>query len=213
VAERTYSPDYCPYKWRFWWDYGTGETGNWGCHILDIPFWALDLKYPTHVDAEGPAVDALKTPQSMHTRFQFPVSGGKTVKLHWYHGTPAVLKEKNLDGNGANNVFIGTEGILVCGFNTRKLYPEDTFKDYQPPAQSIPKSPGFYKEWFNAIRGGAAATCQFDYSGPMAETVLLGNVACRAGGFDWDSSTLTCQGNANAQALIREEFRKGWELT
>ncbi len=43
---RPYHPSFCPYGWRFWWDYGTGETGNWGCHILDIPFWALGLRYP-----------------------------------------------------------------------------------------------------------------------------------------------------------------------
>ena len=62
---RPYHPTHCPYGWRFWWDYGTGETGNWGCHILDIPFWALGLKYPTHVQASGPEADADRTPKSM----------------------------------------------------------------------------------------------------------------------------------------------------
>ncbi|MGD8239869.1 MAG: Gfo/Idh/MocA family oxidoreductase, partial [Armatimonadota bacterium] len=41
---RPYHPAYAPYKWRFWWDFGTGETGNWGCHLMDIPYWALDLR-------------------------------------------------------------------------------------------------------------------------------------------------------------------------
>ena len=50
AKKRPYSPAYCPYNWRFWWDFGTGESGNWGCHILDIPFWALQLKYPNRVD-------------------------------------------------------------------------------------------------------------------------------------------------------------------
>jgi predicted dehydrogenase len=72
VAERPYSPDYAPYKWRFWWDFGTGETGNWGCHILDIPFWALGLKYPSRVEASGPKPDPDTTPKSMTVKYEFP---------------------------------------------------------------------------------------------------------------------------------------------
>ena len=44
AAMRPYSKSYVPYIYKFWWDFGTGETGNWGCHILDIPFWALGLR-------------------------------------------------------------------------------------------------------------------------------------------------------------------------
>ena len=146
APERKYSPAYCPYNWRFWWDFGTGETGNWGCHILDIPFWALDLKYPTKVAASGPEVEPEKTPKSMTTEFDFPASGSRPAcKLHWYHtSSPEILKKHNLSGRGANTVFIGTEGILVCGFDSRKLYPEDKFKGYKPPAESIAPSPGFH---------------------------------------------------------------------
>ena len=72
VASRPYHPTYCPYGWRFWWDYGTGETGNWGCHILDIPFWALDLDHPVHVSGSGPPVHGLTTPRSMATHMRFP---------------------------------------------------------------------------------------------------------------------------------------------
>ena len=216
VAERKYSPDYCPYKWRFWWDYGTGETGNWGCHILDIPFWALGLTYPTRVDGSGPEVHPEKTSKSMQTKFLFPTSApGKKgpVTLHWSHGSPKALAEKGISGKGGNTVFIGTEGHLVAGFGSRKLYPEEKFKDFKDPPKTIPSSPGFYNEWFQAIKGGEPATCNFDYTGPMAETVLLGNVAYRAGGgFDWDSKALKAGGNDKAQALIREEYRKGWEI-
>ena len=92
VAERTYSPDYCPYNWRFWWDYGTGETGNWGCHILDIPFWALQLKYPSRVDLDvvptAAEIDAQRTPKSMKTRLEFPAEKGHgALTLHWWHGS------------------------------------------------------------------------------------------------------------------------------
>lgn len=210
---RPYHSSFCPYGWRFWWDFGTGETGNWGCHILDIPYWALDLKYPTHVDATGPEVDAERTPKSMHVTFDFPARDElPALKLHWYHGEPEILKQHNLPGKGNNTLFIGEDGMLLCGFSQRQLLPEKKFADFEAPEKFIPDSPGFYNEWIQACRGEEPATCNFDYSGPMAESVLLGNVAYRTGGFDWDADTLKTGSNSNAQALIQEAYRKGWEI-
>lgn len=213
AADRPYSPDYCPYNWRFWWDFGTGEAGNWGCHILDIPFWALDLKYPTKVDGDGPAVDEQRTSKSMHAKFEFPAEGQRpAVTLHWYHGTPAILEKLGITKPKGNNIFIGDKGTLIAGFDTFTLLPADKFADFKLPAPTIPKSPGFHTEWLNACRGGQPATCEFGYSGPLSETVLLGNVAYRAGAFDWDHKTLTAS-TAKAQSLIKPPYRKGWEVT
>ncbi|QDS92561.1 putative oxidoreductase YdgJ [Roseimaritima multifibrata] len=216
---RPYHPTICPYGWRFWWDFGTGETGNWGCHILDIPYWSLQLTKPTRIKASGPEPDAERTPKAMHVEYQFPAIDdhatlGKrgAVKLHWYHGTPPILKEKGLDASGNNTLMIGSKGMLLCGFSKRQLLPEDQFADYKSPDEFIPDSPGFHNEWLNACRGGEAATCNFDYSGPMAETVLLGNVAYRAGNFDWDAEALSTGDNQAAQALIKEAYRPGWEI-
>ncbi len=211
---RPYHPSFCPYGWRFWWDYGTAEAGNWGCHILDIPFWALDLKYPLRVDATGPAVDPERTPKSMQVRYEFPARGQHPpLTLHWSHGKPADLGERGIPTSGANNVFIGDKGILTCSFDQYKLLPEADFADFAPPEPSIPPSPGFHNEWIAACRGEGPATCHFDYSGPMAETVLLGNVAYRAGGFDWDARTLTAKGNAKAAPFLKESYRQGWDVT
>jgi predicted dehydrogenase len=214
VAERSYSPEYAPYKWRFWWDFGTGETGNWGCHILDIPFWGLGLKYPSRVEASGPDVHVQTTPKSMTARLEFPAAGKRgPLVLHWYHGTPPVLAKLGLKGGGANNLFIGSEGMLLCGFGMHRLLPEEKFKDFKGPEPFLPKSPGFHKEWFDACKGGKPASCHFGYSGPLTETVLLGNVAYRAGGgFEWDHATLKPVGNARAEPHLRSHFRKGWEV-
>ncbi len=210
---RPYHPSFCPYGWRFWWDYGTGETGNWGCHILDIPFWALGLKYPSRVDATGPPLDPARTPKSMHVTYRFDQTDqGSGVDLHWYHGQPEILEKEKLSGKGNNTLFIGDGGMLLCGFNQKKLLPEDSFIDFNTPDPFIPDSPGFHREWIEACKGGPRATCDFDYSGPLAETVLLGNVAYRGGGFAWDAPSLQTLGNDNSQRLIREEYRSGWEI-
>lgn len=212
AAMRPYHPSICPYGWRFWWDYGTGETGNFGCHILDIPFWALDLKYPSTVSASGPPVHDLTTPKSMETKFFFPE---QNINLHWAHSStgPDIVREKKLSVRGMNTVFVGSEGILATGFGDYKLYPEEKFENFEV-ARTIPKSPGFHKEWINACKGDAPATCEFGYSGPLTETVLLGNVAYRAGGkeFQWDAEKLKAIGNEAAQDQIVPEFRKGWEV-
>lgn len=215
ARERDYHKSICPYGWRFWWDYGTGETGNWGCHILDIPYWALGLKYPTRVWAEGPEPDRKRTPKQMSSHFDFPEhEGRRAVTLHWSHDSegPAILRQKGLSHKGNNTLFIGEKGMLLCGFSQRKLYPQDL--NTQIPEPSIEKSPGFYREWINAIQGGPAATCHFDYSGPMAETVLLGNLAYRSGGeaFDWDSKNLITEGNERAQMLVSDRYRRGWSI-
>jgi predicted dehydrogenase len=213
VAKRPYHPSFCPYGWRFWWDFGTGETGNWGCHILDIPYWSLGLRFPNRVDATGPDVDAERTPKSMQSVLHFPGSNQRSpVTLHWGQGEPAILKEKGLSAKGNNTLFIGDQGMLLCGFSKHALLPEAKFFEFKAPPQTIATSPGFHNEWIAACKGGEAATCNFDYTGPMAESVLLANVAYRAGGFDWDAKAMTTGDNANAQALIKESYRPGWEV-
>ncbi len=213
ARERPYHSTYAPYGWRFWWDFGTGETGNWGCHILDIPYWALDLDAPTRVDASGPPVHGQMTPRGMSVRYRFPKRGGRDpITLHWHHfqSPPEALQAKGYPLGGMNTLFVGESGDLLCGFGKHKLYPEDKFEEHRAPPRSIPKSPGFHKEWLEACKGRGTPTCRFDYSGPLTETVLLGNVAYRAGGgFAWDATNLRAS-TPEAQALIAEEYRKGW---
>lgn len=213
---RPYSSSYCPYTWRFWWDFGTGETGNWGCHILDIPYWALDLRHPTRVEASGPPAHPQTSPTSMEVRFEFPGRGKlPPVRLCWYHtkSGPEILGKHGLPRSG-NNLFVGTKGMLLCDFGKRKLFPESKFDGFQPPLKTIPDSPGFHQEWIAACTGGPPATCNFDYTGPMTEAILLGNVAYRSGeGIAWDWEHCKASGGSSAVAgLIHPPFAKGWEI-
>jgi len=211
---RSYSPAYAPYQWRFWWDFGTGETGNWGCHILDIPFWALRLRHPTRVDVEAIGEwDEQRTPTDMAVRYKFPAEEGHDpLTLHFHQRVPQIVIDKKLDYKNTNTLFVGTEGELLCGFGPWKLYPEEKFAGYKPP-KTLPDSPGFHHEWFNACKGGEPATCNFEYSGPLAETVLLANVAFRApSGFDWDAANLRISNNDAAQQYLKSYFSKGWDV-
>lgn len=215
---RDYSPEYCPYKWRFWWDYGTGETGNWGCHILDIPFWALQLKYPTRVDLdevpEPDQIDPLRTPKSMKTRLEFPAEQGHgPVVLHWWHGSNKEIFQKHQAPGNGNTLFVGDKGVISAGFNGYQVRLNDGTKP-TAPEPTIPKSPGFYREWIAAAKGGQRSTCDFvNYSGPLAEAVLLANTAFRAGGgFDWDANKFAAAGNDRVDEYLYPNFRKGWQV-
>jgi len=226
APERPYTGGFAPYDWRFWWDYGTGETGNWGCHVLDIPFWALELAHPVYVAGSGPEPDGARTPTSLTSRLDFPArkaAGGATlpaVSVHWHQGRPPILEglagnERGKDGkrpsDSMNNLFIGTAGTLLCGFGGHRLLPAETFADATPPRTLAP-SPGFHREWLAACRGGPAATCNFEYAGPLAESVLLANVAYRVQGeFDWDAAALKSSRD-DVNALLRRAYRKGWDV-
>jgi len=213
---RPYQKGFAPYDWRFWWEFGTGETGNWGCHILDIPFWALELGHPLRVEATGPEVDPRRSPTALASRLDFPARGDRPpVRLHWYQGTPPVLAEKGLDAAAAkdfNTLFVGRDGMLLCGFGKWRLLPEERFAHVQEAPRSLAPSPGFHREWLDACRGGSPASCHFGYAGPLAESVLLANVAYRLGRpFDWDAARLSAS-DPGAAALLRRDYRAGWEI-
>jgi predicted dehydrogenase len=213
------------YDFRFWWKYGTGDAGNFGCHVLDVPYWALDLKYPKKVTSSSKSTPgAERTPTDLSATFEFPATDRRPgLTLHWHQDDPKkvaqVAKEHKLTAQqmkGINNLFIGEKGMLLCGYNQDSLchlLPEKNFADVKPTGTMFEKSPGFRQEWINACKGSTTApTCQFDYSGPLTETILLANVAYRIqGSFNWNAEKMEAD-NPKASQYLREAYRKGWEV-
>ncbi|MDO4573605.1 MAG: Gfo/Idh/MocA family oxidoreductase [Planctomycetia bacterium] len=215
---REFSSGLCPYKWRFWWDYGTGETGNWCCHNMDMAFWALDLTYPEFVSATGPERDAERTPQALESVLKFPAHGNrKAVTMHWGQGMPEYAKNFARESGLklGNTLFVGTRGTLSCDYSRFDLWPSDTFSQWQAPEPTIPNSPGFHREWIDACKGGTPASCNFDYSGKIAEAGLLANAAYRIGakeGIRWNAETLRSPDTTEIDAYTYPTYRKGWEI-
>ncbi len=219
APERPYHPCYLPGKWRRWWDFGCGALGDFGCHYMDLPFWALGLKYPSSVKADGPPVHPEGTPPRLIVRYAFPRRAGRPpVRMTWYDGgrRPPVL-EKVLADNGlpaipSGVLFVGDDGMLAATYIRRMLLPKKKFADYEPPKPTIPKSAGHHREWIAACKTGGPTTCSFDYSGPLTETVLLGNVAYRSGEkLSWDAAALKT-GSPKADRYLRRNYREGWSL-
>jgi predicted dehydrogenase len=220
AKERPFSSNIHPANWRRFWEYGTGTLGDMGCHVLDLAFWALDLKHPTSVAAEGPALHADGAPAWVAVTWEFPARGElPPVSLTWHDGAkrPPLLAKLKADGGpdlakwGLGVAFVGERGVLVADYGRRLLLPEEKFKDFKPPAKSIAASVGHHEEWFRACKSGSPTTCNFGYSGALSETVLLGTVAYRAGKkLDWDGAALKATNCPAADAIINKEYRRGW---
>jgi predicted dehydrogenase len=206
---------YHPAQWRRWWDFGNGTLGDMGCHYMDLPFWALDLRHPTAVEAEGDLADSETCPLGLVVRYEFPARAAQPpVKFTWYDGNKTPTEVAGLKVPGSGVMFVGEGGMLFADYDTHRFFPQEKFAGFKPPAQTIPKSIGHYAEWITACREGTPTTCNFDYSGALSEAVLLGSVAYRAGKrIEWDAAALRAPNCPEAEAFIRKQYRPGWEVT
>ena len=214
---RPYHPCYVPHDWHYWWDFGGGAYGNMGCHYLDLAFWALDLRHPTTIEASGSPVHRQSTPRQFHVSYEFAARDDMPpVTVTWSHGPegPAVFDElPKRDTMWAWGVFVGDEGMLLANYPKHQLWPMDKFADFQPPEPTIPDSIGHHKEWIQACKTGSPTTCNFDYSGAVTETLLLGNVAYRCGGkLQWDPIQMKFPSHPEAEQYLGREYREGWTL-
>jgi predicted dehydrogenase len=217
VPYRPYSPEYVPFKWRNWWAFGGGALADFGCHFMDLPHWALGLRHALSAEVvDAPPVHAESTPPWMIVRYEHPARGTQPpVRLTWYHGgrKPDLLPKEG-DLTWASGVlFVGDKGQLISDYTRHVLLPEDKFRDVPRPPRSIPESIGHHKEWLQACKTGGPTTCSFDYSGPLSETALLGNVAYRAESrIEWDAVKRRATNGRRADQFVQHVYRKGWSL-
>jgi predicted dehydrogenase len=219
---RPYNPVYHPFKWRGWWDFGTGALGDIGCHSLDPVFRALKLKYPISVQAVSTLVNDETYPLGSIIRYEFPARGDMPpVSLTWYDGglRPPLLPEleqgMKMDTGGV--LFIGSKGKIL---GEEIILPKSLRESYKKPEPYIPSSPGHEMEWILACKGGEPAGSNFDWAGPLTETVLLGNIAIRKSLREklsyqpliFDPEKMIFSNIPEADKFLHYEYRKGWSL-
>jgi predicted dehydrogenase len=255
---RPYSPDYCPFSWRGWFDFGCGALGDMACHILGAANMALMLDAPTSVECvhqEGK--NSYTYPTKSVIRFDFPARGTMPpVKVFWYSACekppfrPAGIPEDEILGDlprqrpanrprptpppqdanakldakvsrlishGSNgSLFVGDKGYITTGTygeNTR-LVPDERMKDYKFPPELLTRSPGHYRDWIRACKGGTPACSNFSVSAPFTEWVLLGAMSLHFDGkLEWDREKMKVTNVSEANQLLKPKFRKGWQFT
>jgi predicted dehydrogenase len=222
---RPYHPAYLPFKWRGWWDFGTGALGDIGCHAFDPIFRALRLGPPLSVEASSTRVNQETYPLASMVTYQFPAREEMPpVKLVWYDGglrpaRPEELEEgREMGPTGA--MLIGDHGKILSQKMQYRIIPESKATAYGEPPKKLPRSPGHYQEWVDACKGGKPPGSNFDWAGPLAETVLLGNVAIRSHLREemtrkkllWDPPNMKFTNSTEASKFLRREYRAGWSL-
>ena len=224
--ERPYHSAYLPFKWRGWWDFGTGALGDIACHFFDPVFRALKLGAPTSVEASSTRVNKETYPVGSMITYEFPARDKMApVKLVWYDGgfrppRPELVPDGVV--MGTNGILLtGDEGLLLSGWDDGwHLYPEKRAKEYGAPPKKLARSPGHHQEWINACKGGVKPGANFEVAGPLTEAVLLGNVALRPElredltqrKLEWDAKRMRFTNYEKANAFLKRDYRKGWEI-
>jgi predicted dehydrogenase len=239
---RPYNPIYLPFVWRGWWDFGTGALGDIGCHAMDPVFRALKLGAPLSVQGASTRVNEETFPLGSMVTWQFPArsaepqtinrftkgltgaeAGGIEMppcKLVWYDGglrppRPDGLPEGTKMGDNGR-LLVGDKGFIL----NNTVFPASQAEKAASIPTTIPRSDGHFKEWIAACKGGNPAGSNFDFAGPLAESVLLGNVALRVQLREdltlckllWDSQALKFTNLADAKNFVRRNYRAGWSL-
>lgn len=214
--------EYVPVAWRDFWALGCGALGDFGCHDLDPSVWAFNLRAPKTVEVlPAGTSNSDIVPYGETGYYYFEKDGDQPeFKQMWYSGGlrperhELLPADYNLPGRGS--MFIGKKGIMITGAggNNPRIFPEKRAEKYKAPQPSIPRSNGHFRDWVDAIRGGAAASSNFDYGSTLTEITLLGVISLRMGGkkIHWDSENMKAIGLPEADQYIKEPVRSGWEM-
>jgi predicted dehydrogenase len=219
---RPFQKGYLPgnLTWNRYWDFGNGILGDMGSHLIDLPYWALDLKFPVSCEADAPPAHPVIYPTRLVVTWEHPRRGDgphqQPCKVIWYdgHAKPSSLLGVDVSGYGIGVLFVGDKGKLLADYGRRSIIPPAGQKPPDPPEPTIPPSIGHHKEWLHACKNDPTRTlCNFDYSGKLIEHNLLGTVAHRVGKkLEWDHKNLKATNAPEADKFINKKYRKGWEF-
>ena len=222
-----YHPIYHPFNWRGWVDWGQGALGDMGAHLIDHPFWSLDLGYPTTIETVSTPFNKVSYPDATITYYQFPARGSKPpVKLTWYDGslTPPRPDEHEEKLNAEGGIlYIGSKGKMTqetYGLNPR-LLPKSLHDSTAVPEKILQRVPkgmagGHEMNWLEAIQGKQKISSPIEFAARLTEVMLLGIVSLRAGAkihYDGENMRVTNAPPAdgpNYNDLLTREYRTGW---
>jgi len=222
APERPYHPNYVPFHWRGFWDFGTGAIGDMGCHLLNLATLGMVVRDPRRVEAISEGANHESGPSWSIITWQFPQIGSQPpYKFVWYDGGKRAPQEL------FPAVEFGLNGLVMVGDRDSFYVPGwdgggtfrsgATYDDYSHIPEVFEKSDDWdrihYLEWIRACKGGPRAISNFDVSGPVTEVVLLGNVAIRVGhAIEWDSTRLEVTNCKEGSRLLRTDYRQGWPI-
>jgi hypothetical protein len=241
AKERPYHPDWLNrHSWREFGTCQLGNwashTANLGFMALKVhELWlAREAQAPSprlRVQAQTSGVNRLSFPRWERIEWEVPARAEfPPITITWYSGNAPGARELRARLSAdptdkersawefAGTFIVGARGSLhTTGHNMWfRLVPEDKFEGVQrnrPERVEMGRDPE--QDWFAACRGGKPAWSNFDYADALNEFLMLGNVATQFENgtqLEFDPAALKVVNNAEADALLRCEYRPGWML-
>ena len=200
-------------NWNRFWDFGAGQIGDMGSHMMDLAFWALDLRFPTSCEAQGTPLSADTLPLWLTAKWEHPANDWRpAVEVYWYDGgkKPGMpSKVFSRDELFKGMLFAGDKGYLLADYDYRIIMPtKGDFTQYKSPTAKdlIPPSKGHHQEWIEAAKTDKKTLCNFDYSGALIENNLLALVSYRLGQAKTrDAGAETAKAAAKGKAKAKEQ--------
>ncbi|HMO62317.1 MAG TPA: Gfo/Idh/MocA family oxidoreductase [Ferruginibacter sp.] len=243
-----YRDGYAPFNWRGYWNFGTGALGDMGCHLVEPVYKTLGLGYPSEVECSvaavyeqmwSPSWYAESCPIASTVTVKFPgANGGKDVLLHWMDGGIRPERPEELlpgepmgdDDESGGGIIEGTKGKIIFGTygSNPRLLPTSRMIETANIPKTIDRVPeGHYLQWVNACIAGYGKntlSAEFDYAGPLTESILMGNIALRSWILKddtgkkyigrkkllWDATAMKVTNFDEANQFVQRAYRQGW---
>jgi predicted dehydrogenase len=221
APKKDYHPDICHFNWRGLRDYGTGALGDMGAHIYDHAFWSLNLGIPTRIQASSTVYNDEFLPLAEMITYEFPARGYMPpLTITWVDGGLRAPRPIEIDpGVRVNSaLYIGDKGVMMHGDygSNPQLLPKKAMDEFEPPKPWLPRSPGIYAEWIDAIKNNTKSSTDFSYSSKLVETMMLGNIAVLMANrnitLEYDPDKMEFTNLPEANAFLHYEYRQGWTL-
>lgn len=228
AEKRPYSSAYHPFKWRGFWDFGTGALGDMACHTLNMPYMGCDLHNPTSVEATTSGHNKITYPSWSQIKFEFPANDWRgAATLHWYDGGKLPAQSLFDGSESFAKKGLSSSGCLIVGSKGSIYSPNDYGAEFELLGGAEKKdvdydrSPGHFREFAMAIKTGKEAKSNFpNYAGPLTETILLGNLAVFAAAeadkpgekINWNAKDMKVLGTDEYNWMVKPDFKNGYTM-
>jgi predicted dehydrogenase len=228
--ERAYNPRYFSggpgancLEWNMFWDWGVGQIGDMGSHMMDMLWNGVDGTLPTSIRATGETFNPEVTPVLLEAHFEHPANDWRgPIRVSWHQGGSLPRNPRpfiDFDQIGHGVMFQGTQGFIICDYTRRLLIPDGKDADlsyYKPRSaeRQLPPIGQFHQNWLDACKDPSKSTCcDFEYHSHLIEQMLLGLVAYRTGEtLEYDGAKGVVTNHADANPLLKRAYRQGWVL-